>query len=56
MSDIRTFVRLKDGVKITVDANFLTKSMMAKLGSIQPVEVPKAIKAKQNEGTKRNNK
>lgn len=56
MSDIRTFLRLKDGVKITVDANFLTKSMLQRLGPVQPVEVPKAIKEKQNEGKERSNK
>lgn len=56
MSDIRTFVRLKDGVNITVDANYLTKSMLSRLGPIKPVEVPKAIKEKQNEGKERNHK
>ena len=53
---LKTFKRLSDGSIITVDEDYLTASMLKRLGAPEKPQVPTAIKNKQkykfNEGTK----
>ena len=53
---LKTFKRLSDGSSITVDEDYLTASMLKRLGTPEKPEVPIAIKNKQkdkyNEGAK----
>jgi hypothetical protein len=52
---LKTFKRLSDGSSITVDEDYLTASMLKRLGPPEKPQVPTAIKNKQkdksNEGT-----
>ncbi|MFZ1786711.1 MAG: hypothetical protein WAT92_00305 [Saprospiraceae bacterium] len=43
---LKTFTRLSDGEKITVDEDYLTASMIKKLGNPEKPEIPTAIKNK----------
>jgi len=49
---LRTYVRLSDGQKVTLDDDFLTDSTKVLLSDVPSVEIPKAIKAKKNESVK----
>ena len=50
---IREFIRLKDGVTVRIDDTYLTDSIRKTLGEPKPIEIPKAIKER-NESKKRN--
>lgn len=52
---VREFIRLKDGVTVRIDDTYLTDSIKKTLGEPKPIEIPQAIKDK-NESKKRNHK
>ena len=41
---LKTYTRLSDGEKITLDDDYLTASMLKRLGNPESPEIPKAIK------------
>lgn len=43
---LKTFIRLSDGVHVTVDDSFLTERLKAKFGTPVNPELPEAIKTK----------
>ena len=49
---LRTYVRLSDGQKVTLDDTYVTDTSKNLLSDLPNVEIPKAIKAKKNEGSK----
>ncbi len=49
---LRTYIRLSDGQKVTLDDDYLTDSTRVLLSDLPNVEIPKAIKAKKNESIK----
>lgn len=45
---LRTYTRISDGQKVTIDDTYLTASMMKRLGNPEAPEIPVAIKTKLN--------
>lgn len=43
---LKTYIRLSDGVQVTVDDSFLTERLKSKFGTPVKPEVPEAIKTK----------